>query len=320
MHTCVCMYRLFFFGLVFWVLLTAACTTLCFSSIQISLFGQQPVVGPATGHFCRAFIASVSVCFSWLSAAILLLSESVDFLSLLDLYLPVFVVMLVCVCVCVCLCHGVHRQTNRHSREISEIVPAHTRAHTHAEITRTPLSCGGDECDADALSLLIRIYIHRHTSMHVCLFAFLMIPDSWLANSDSLSLLMQSYIPTCIYCIIYIYIYIYIYISIFLSIHVSWWPNSLFLLDIGILICPTTCCRPCHLAFLPGFHRFCEYACFSWLSTEMLCLSESVDFLSFLDMYLPVFVVLFVCVCVCVCVCVTVCTGRQTDTVERLAK
>ena len=27
-----------------------------------------------------------------------------------------------------------------------------------------------------------------------------------------------------------------------------------------------------------------------------------------------------VCVCVCVCVCVTVCTGRQTDTVERLAK
>jgi hypothetical protein len=50
----------------------------------------------------------------------------------------------------------------------------------------------------------------------------------------------------------------------------------------------------------------------------MLCLSESVDFLSILDMYLPVFFVLLVCVCVCVCV--TVCTGRQTDTVERLAK
>jgi hypothetical protein len=51
------------------------------------------------------------------------LSESVDFLSLLDMYWPVFLV-----CVCVCLCHGVHRQTNRHSRDISEIVRAHTRA------------------------------------------------------------------------------------------------------------------------------------------------------------------------------------------------
>jgi hypothetical protein len=43
------------------------------------------------------------------------------------MYLPVFLVLLVCVCVCVC--HGVHWQTNRHSREISEIVPEHTRAH-----------------------------------------------------------------------------------------------------------------------------------------------------------------------------------------------
>jgi hypothetical protein len=97
----------------------------------------------------------------------LCLSESVDFLSFLDMYLPVFVVLCVCVCVCVCVCHGVHRQTNRHSREISEIVPAHTRAHTHAEITRTPLSCGGDECDADALSLLMHTYTHRDTSMQV---------------------------------------------------------------------------------------------------------------------------------------------------------
>jgi hypothetical protein len=36
--------------------------TLCFSSIQLPLFGQQPVVGCATRHFCWAFIASVSVC------------------------------------------------------------------------------------------------------------------------------------------------------------------------------------------------------------------------------------------------------------------
>jgi hypothetical protein len=36
-------------------------------------------------------------------------------------------------------------------------------------------------------------------------------------------------------------------------------------------------------------------------------------------MYLTVVVVWLVCVCVCV-FGVTVCTGRQTDTVERLAK
>jgi hypothetical protein len=86
-------------------------------------------------------------------------SESVEFLSFLDMYLPVFLVLLACVCVCVCLCHGVHRQTNRHSGEICEAVPAHTRSHAHAEITRTPLSCGGDECDADSLSLLRQSYI-----------------------------------------------------------------------------------------------------------------------------------------------------------------
>ncbi len=91
------------------------------------------------------------------------------------------------------LCHGVHRQTNRHSREISETVPSHMRVCEHAEITRTPLSCDGDECDADSLSLLIHIYIHRHTSMHVCLLTFLSLPDSWLPNSDSLSLLIKSY-------------------------------------------------------------------------------------------------------------------------------
>ena len=65
-------------------------------------------------------------------------------------------------------------------------------------MTRTPLSCGGDEGDADSLSLRIIIDTQRVTSMHVCLFSFLSIPDSWLPNSDSLALLIQSYIPTCI--------------------------------------------------------------------------------------------------------------------------
>jgi hypothetical protein len=65
----------------------------------------------------------------------------------------------------------------------------HTRAHacrdhshTHAEITRTPLSCGGDECDA-----------------------------------DSLSLLRQSYIQTCVHGVcVCVYIYIYLFVCFFL--------------------------------------------------------------------------------------------------------
>ncbi len=110
------------------------------------------------------------------------------------------------------------------------------------------------------------------------------------------------------------YIFVH-FLFVFLSIPSSWLPNSLFLLDTGGFICPTTSCRSCQRTFLPGFHRLGECACFSWLSTVILCLSESVDFLSLLGMYLPVFLVLLVCVCVCVCV--TVCTGRQTDAEER---
>jgi hypothetical protein len=44
--------------------------------------------------------------------------------------------------------------------------------------------------------------------------------------------------------------------------------NSLLLLDTGGFSFPTTSCRPCHPTFLPGFHCFCECACFSWLFTE----------------------------------------------------
>jgi hypothetical protein len=104
----------------------------------------------------------------------------------------------------------VHRQTNRHLREISQIVPAHTRVRAHAEITRTPLRiCGGDECDVDSLSL-IQIDIRRHTSirMHVCLFVLLSIPDS----ADSPSLLIQSYIPACILCV-FMYIFVHFFVS-----------------------------------------------------------------------------------------------------------
>jgi hypothetical protein len=182
-------------------------------------------------------------------------------------------VCLVCVCLCV-LCLGVQRETKRHSREIREIVQAlHTIAHTpwHTEITRTPLNCGGDERDADSLSLLIRRYIHIHPSVYVCLFAFLSIPDSCLPNSDSLSLLIQSFIPTRVLVGMCMYIFV-LFCFVCVSIPCSWLSNSLFLLDSGFFICPTTSCWPCHRTSLPGLHRFSECACSSWLSTEILCL------------------------------------------------
>ncbi len=95
---------------------------------------------------------------------------------------------------------------------------------------------------------------------------------------------------------------VYVYIcSFFFFLPYSRLPNSLFLLDTGSCLCLGTSCRPCHPAFSPGFHRFSECACFSWLRTEILCLSESVDCLSLLDMYLHVFLELLVCVCVFLC-------------------
>jgi hypothetical protein len=129
--------------------------------------------------------------------------------------------------------------------------------------------------------------------MFVCLL-FLSIPDSWLPNADSLSLLIQTFIPTFILVWVCMYRFLFFLLFVFLRIPCSWLPNSLFLVDTGGLFCPTTSCRPCPQGFLPGFHRFRECVCFSLLSTEILCLSESVDFLSFLDMYLPVFLVLCV--------------------------
>jgi hypothetical protein len=67
----------------------------------------------------------------------------------------------------------------------------------------------------------------------------------------------------------YVCIYIIVFsLFPFLSMTDNWLPNSLFLLDTGIFIWTTTSCRPCHPAFLPGFHRFSECVCFSWLCTE----------------------------------------------------
>jgi hypothetical protein len=113
-----------------------------------------------------------------------------------------------CMCVGVFLCHGVHREMNRHSREISEIVPAHTRAHTHMQRSLTRLSCGGDECDAESLSLFIHIYKNRHTSMHVCLFVLLSIQTAGCltlirSRSSYNHTYQHAYLCVCVYLIFF---------------------------------------------------------------------------------------------------------------------
>jgi hypothetical protein len=116
-----------------------------------------------------------------------------------------------------------------------------------------------------------------------------------------------------------VYVIFVLFFFVFLSIHYSWLPNSLFLLDTGSFIWTTTSCRPCQTAFLPGFHRFCECACFfSWLSTAILRLRESVDFPSLLDMYLPMFLVWLVPVCVCVCYGVHRQTNRHSSEISEI--
>jgi hypothetical protein len=53
MCVCICIY----ISLLCWVYTTAVCLTLCFSSIQATLFEQQPVFGPDIRHFCQSYIA-----------------------------------------------------------------------------------------------------------------------------------------------------------------------------------------------------------------------------------------------------------------------
>jgi hypothetical protein len=104
-------------------------------------------------------------------------------------------------------------------------------------------------------------------------FFCLFLPCSWLAASDSLSLLVQTYIPTCllvcvcmymfvlslfaflsiplVYLCVCVYVHTWVRVSVFVfSFFVccseetpcSWLPHSLFLLDLGDFSCPTTCC------------------------------------------------------------------------------
>ena len=117
-------------------------------------------------------------------------------------------------------------------RACTPAVRTHTRAHMQRSITHP--------CAAVVTSVtLIRCrsshnHIHKHAQLCVCVC-----------------------VCVCICCVF-----------AFLSTPDSWMPNSLFLLETGILSCPPTSCRPCQPAFLPGFHRLDECACFSWLFTE----------------------------------------------------
>jgi hypothetical protein len=110
--------------------------------------------------------------------------------------------------------------------------------------------------------------------MHVCLFCFFRISDSWLPNSYLVSF-VYNHTSEHVYVCADVSVYVYNFFSLWVLAYSSW-PNSMFLLNTGPFICTATSCRTCHRVFLQAFHRLSECACFSWLSTEILCLSECV--------------------------------------------
>ena len=106
-----------------WLYLTAGGLILYFSSIQVSLSEQQPVVDPANRRFCRAFIAWVSV--RVFRGRVLRYRTWVQVLILCHFSTCICLCFKCFLCECVFWCHGVHRQTNRHSPR------KHTHTHTH---------------------------------------------------------------------------------------------------------------------------------------------------------------------------------------------
>ena len=86
--------------------------------------------------------------------------------------------------------------------------------------------------------------------------------------------MQRSLAPTCILMCLCMYIFV-LFCFVLLCIPCSWLTDSLFLLDTGRFICPTTSCRTRHRTFSPIFHRFSECACFAWLRTEIVCLRHT---------------------------------------------
>jgi hypothetical protein len=188
------------------------------------------------------------------------------------MYLAVFLEWLVFFCVMVCTVRQPHSQTTsilRYCAWVQVLIFYH--------YLRWIWLCFS--CCLHSHTLELRLWrvrrwfvlaphTHIHTQTHkcACLFVFLSIPDMWLPNSDSLSLLTQSYIPTRILVCVCMYIFVP-FLFVFLSIPYSWLPNSLFFLDTGSFICPATSCRPWHPAFLPVFHHLSECLFFLCLFT-----------------------------------------------------
>ncbi len=220
MHTRVYVYIYVFVSLsvLFWFYLTAVYLTLCFSSIQVDWNEQQPVVGPATRRFCRAFIAAVSVRVSRGS----LQSAALQWKCWM--------------CVSVCTYEGIcpmfdrtwnafstwigpqdciykheytrtymYRQTERHSGWISEIVAAHTLAHVVHTLIHTlemRLSCGG--------------HMHAHVHVHACVpISFLFFGHPWAVVVTSVTLIRSRSLYNHTYKNAYLYVFVYIYIFVF---------------------------------------------------------------------------------------------------------
>jgi hypothetical protein len=134
-----------------------------------------------------------------------------------------------------------YRQTDRYSGWISEIVAAHTLAHVSYDYA---LAHPWDAVEMLHLHacVLISFLFFRWSNVcftnvyeRICFLSF-----HFYEHARQLSAHERAYMQS----------------------------NSLFLLDTGSFCFSTTSCRPCHPAFLPGFHRLCECVCFSWVFTE----------------------------------------------------
>ena len=65
-HAYVCVYICFWFVHLIWVCVTAIWLSLCYSSVQLSLFERKPAVGSGIRHIFWAFIAQVTLRVTWL--------------------------------------------------------------------------------------------------------------------------------------------------------------------------------------------------------------------------------------------------------------
>jgi hypothetical protein len=251
---------MFFICLIFWVYTTAVCLTLCFSSIQFPLFGQQPVVGPASRHFCRAYITYVSVRVSrgclqstvlewkcWMCVSVCTYECIWQLLDLLEDQMLVAHAWHLSIVYTSIRTHG--RFTNVYDRicflfvhfyEHARQLSAHTHAHTQRSLAHT-----------------WELWWWRVWR--------------WFAVAP------QTIIHTCMHICMHVYLSICFCLLAFMSIHDSCLPNSLFLLDTRLLYLEHNQLS----ALQPG--SFANLTSLRWVFVflvavyRVLCLSESVE-------------------------------------------